>query len=66
MAEAVEKAVPKKRQAKAGTHRVTVTLTEEEFESLTNIATDQMREPNNMLSFMLKGRISGILQDFTE
>lgn len=65
MAEAVA-VQQKKRQAKPGTRRVTVSLSEEEYEELVEIAGKQMREPNNMLSFMLAGRLGGMLADYKE
>lgn len=61
-----EEKAPKKRQAKPGTRRVTITLPEAEYNALAKLAESQMREPNNMLSYMLKGRIEGMLADHAE
>jgi hypothetical protein len=66
MAEAVKEATTKKRQAKPGTRRVTVNLSESEYTELVKVSQAQMREPNNMLSFMLAGRIVGMLNDYKE
>jgi len=52
----------KKRVAKPGTRRLTITVSEAEFDALKNLADNQMREPNNMLSLALKGRLVEILQ----
>jgi hypothetical protein len=65
MAEAVVVA-QKKRQAKPGTRRVTINLSEEEYKELVAVSQAQMREPNNMLSFMLAGKVVGMLNDYKE
>ena len=57
---------PKKRPAKPGTRRIIVTLDEEHYKAIVGIAEREMREPNNMLSFILKQRMEGILADFKE
>lgn len=57
---------PKKHRAKPGTRRVTITLPEAEYNSLAKLAESHMREPNNMLSYMLKSRIEGMLDDYAE
>ena len=54
----------KKRSPKPGTRRLTVSLTEDEYKALVEVSADQMREPNNMLSFLLKGRIEGMLAEY--
>lgn len=63
MAEAVQQL---KRQTKPGTHRLTVTLSEAGYQKLEKVAAEQMREPKNMLSFILKERLEGVLQDYIE
>lgn len=50
-----------KRQAKPGTRRVTVNLSDEEYKYLVRFSANQMREPNNMLSWALQGQVSQIL-----
>lgn len=62
MAEAVKEATPKKRQAKPGTRRVTVNLSEESYKELVDVSKAQMREPNNMLSFMLAVALPDMLK----
>jgi hypothetical protein len=66
MADPTVKETTKKRQAKPGTRRVTVNLSEEAYKVLVDVSRDQMREPNNMLSFMLAGRIESILNDYKD
>lgn len=56
----------KKRESKAGHRRVTVTIPDESYKELERLASDQMREPNNFLSFMLKDRIQSMLADYKE
>lgn len=51
----------KKRVPKSGFRRVTVTLAEEEYKMLVGVAEQQMREPNNLLSFLLKGEIASLV-----
>lgn len=53
----------KKRQAKPGTRRVTIALNDDDYKALAVFAENEMREPNNMLSYLLKGRIKGMLAD---
>ena len=60
MAEVVAK---KKREPKAGTRRVTVTLSQSEYDDLVTAAEKQMREPNNLLSFILKDQIARLIAD---
>lgn len=52
-----EQPAAKKRQAKPGTQRVTVKLLEEEYTYLQSGADAEMREINNYLSFLLRGKI---------
>jgi hypothetical protein len=54
---------PKKRQAKPGTRRVTVALPEAVYKRLEEVAEAEMREPNNMLAFLLKDRLEGLIND---
>ena len=61
MAEKTEQVAEKKRRGKNGYRRVTVTLTEADYEELSRIAADELREPNNLLSFALKERLTGLL-----
>lgn len=56
-----EAAAQKKRMPKPGTKRVMVTLDEAEYNYLVQTAGDQMRDPNNLLSFALRGRIENLL-----
>lgn len=62
MAEVVKEAATKKRQAKPGTRRVTVNLSEESYKELVAVSQAQMREPNNMLSFMLAMALPDMLK----
>lgn len=57
-----QEAVSRKRQPKNGNRRVVVELTAEEYQTLTKVSADQMREPNNMLSFALRGKISQLIE----
>lgn len=61
MAEQKQETVQKKRQAKPGTRRLVVNLSEQEYGEVVKYAGEQMREPNNMLSFALRGRVTSIL-----
>ena len=64
---AFENTKPKKRQAKPGTRRITVELPEEEYNALRVAAEKQMREPNNLLSYMLRGgRLTGMLSFYDD
>lgn len=64
MAEVQEKpVVQKKRQAKPGTRRVTVNLQESEYQDLAKAAEKDMREPNILLSLMLRGEIGNLLEN---
>jgi hypothetical protein len=56
----------KKRQAKPGTRRVTVNMSEEHYKGLVELSAREMREPNTMLSFMLRGRLPSMLADYQE
>ena len=53
----------KRRAAEPGTRRVTITLQEDDYKALVEFAKNEMREPNNMLSYLLKGRIKGMLAE---
>lgn len=67
MPEAVKEVpVTKKRAAKPGTRRVTVSLSEGDYKSLVELSNKQMREPNNMLSFMLASHINAMIADELE
>ena len=46
-----EKASVKKRPAAPGTTRITITLQEDDYKALVEFAKNEMREPNNMLSY---------------
>jgi hypothetical protein len=50
-----------KRAVKPGFRRVVVTLAEADYKALVETAEAEMREPNNMLSFALNGRINDVL-----
>lgn len=52
-----------RRPAEPGTRRVTITLQEDDYKALVEFAKNEMREPNNMLSYLLKGRIKGMLDE---
>lgn len=54
------------RQTKPGVRRVTVVLSEAMYEELVRLADRQMREPNNMLSFILAERVEGLLKDYSD
>jgi hypothetical protein len=56
----------KRRSSKPGTKRVVVTMAESEYTELVKLADREMREPNNMLSFMLKTRMGSMLSDYAE
>lgn len=56
-----ESKAKKKREMKPGTRRVTVVLTEAEYKYLADMAVEQMREPNNLLSFALRGQMADLL-----
>lgn len=64
--QAAVKPTEKKRQSKAGFKRVTVSLPEEAYKKLVSVANGQMREPNNMLSYILKDRLEAMLGDYAE
>lgn len=57
-------AAKKKREPKPGTRRVTVTMSEPEYKALADLAQREMREPNNMLTFILKGNLSEMIAGF--
>lgn len=56
-------AVAKKRQRQPGFKRVVVNLTEEQYTKLAEVAKAQMREPNNLLSFILSTSFNGLLSE---
>ena len=58
----VETKQPKKRESKPGTQRIMVTLAEGEYKALVEEAAKQMREPNNLLSFLLRGQIQNLIE----
>jgi hypothetical protein len=62
MADPTVKESAKKRQPKPGTRRVTVNLSEESYKELVEVSQAQMREPNNMLSFMLAVALPDMLE----
>jgi hypothetical protein len=59
-----EEAVKQKRERKPGIRRVTVTLREEDYKALLGAAEKEMREPNNLLSFLLRDQMSQLLQPY--
>lgn len=63
MAEPVKEAVQKKRQAKPGTRRLTVALPDALYKRLEEVAAAELREPNNMLAFLLKDRLEGLINE---
>lgn len=52
----------RKRQPKDGRRRVVVEISQVEYDALLKTAADQMREPNNLLSFALKGKVSQLIE----
>lgn len=51
----------KKRTVKAGMRRVVVMLPEAEYEKLAQLAQAELREPNNMLAFLLKDGLQALI-----
>jgi len=51
------------RAPKAGTKRVTITLTDAQYSDLSKMADKEMREPNNMLSYLLRDHLPSLLSE---
>jgi hypothetical protein len=64
--QAATQVAPKKRIAKPGTRRMTIAVSDTEYSKLVTFAAGEMREPNNMLSYILRGKISDLLDAFAD
>ena len=54
--------VQKKRESKPGTQRIMVTLGEADWKALVTEAEAQLREPNNLLTFLLRNQIQNLIE----